>query len=372
MNSLLIIDDEKDNLEALKRLLKNEFDITTTTSAIEALKFLQTKEFNVIISDQRMPDITGVELLEKAKIVQPNATRVLLTGYTDIEAVINAINKGNVYRYIAKPWDPEELKTIIRQANEACFLKKELEKKNSELSARAEELRKALDELKVLDRSKARFLSLISHELNTPLTVLISFVGLLVEKKNELPPWISTAVVSMEKATNRFNEIVREVLDFVKLESDTKLSLQKINLKNIVIDVINSLSNERLNKKISFKVFSIENPEIYCDNSKINLAIFYFIKDSIDRALEQSEIKIDISRINDKTTLSLIRQGEKIQPEAFLPFEPSTEILHHSKNLGLGLAICKLIIERHRGEISIEDLGNEGFSLKIVVPNINS
>ena len=110
MDPVLIVDDEKDNLEALQRLLRNQYAVTTTNSPFEALKLIQKSEFNVIISDQRMPEMTGVELLEKIKNVRPATTRVLLTGYTDVASVIGAINRGNIYRYVAKPWDPEDLK----------------------------------------------------------------------------------------------------------------------------------------------------------------------------------------------------------------------------------------------------------------------
>ncbi|MFM8314103.1 MAG: response regulator, partial [Deltaproteobacteria bacterium] len=123
LDPILLVDDEKDNLQALQRLLRGLFQVTLTTSPLEALKLISTQKFHVIVSDQRMPDMTGVELLEKAKKLCPQATRVLLTGYTDIESVIDAINRGHIYRYIAKPWDPEDLKLTLKQANEAYRLR---------------------------------------------------------------------------------------------------------------------------------------------------------------------------------------------------------------------------------------------------------
>ncbi len=96
MDPILIIDDEKDNLEALKRLLRSDFEITTCQSPFEAIKILQSKSFNVIVSDQRMAEMTGVELLEKAKTLRPLSTRVLLTGYTDIDSVIGCENPRQV------------------------------------------------------------------------------------------------------------------------------------------------------------------------------------------------------------------------------------------------------------------------------------
>ena len=85
LDPILIIDDEKDNLDALRRLLRGQYDITTTDSPYEALKLIQTKAFHVILSDQRMPEMTGVELLEKAKNVRPASVRILITGYPEID-----------------------------------------------------------------------------------------------------------------------------------------------------------------------------------------------------------------------------------------------------------------------------------------------
>lgn len=176
MDPILIIDDERDNLEALKRMLRGQYDVSTTESPFDALRLIQSKLFHVIVSDQRMPEMTGVEFLEKAKKLSPLSTRILLTGYTDIESVIESINRGQIYRYVSKPWEPDELRMTLRQANEAFILKKALQDKN-------ESLEKALGELTLLDKAKARFLSLVSHELNTPLTVLNSFIELLSEQK---------------------------------------------------------------------------------------------------------------------------------------------------------------------------------------------
>ena len=125
MKKILIVDDEKDNLEALKRMLRGQYDVTIAESPFDALKLLQSQLFHVIISDQRMPEMTGVEFLEKARKLTPLSTRILLTGYTDIESVIDSINRGQIYRYVSKPWEPEEFRMTLRQANEAFRLKKE-------------------------------------------------------------------------------------------------------------------------------------------------------------------------------------------------------------------------------------------------------
>lgn len=348
---VLIVDDEKDNLEALRRLLRNHYDVTITTSPFEALKVVQVQEFNVIVSDQRMPEMSGVEFLEKVKNVCPASTRILLTGYTDIESVIGAINRGHIYRYIAKPWDPEDLKLTLRQANEAFLLRRELEKKNEALVKSNAELHQALDELRLLDRAKARFLSLISHELNTPLTVLGSFATLLEETKSSFPPDLAKAITSMQGASNRLGEIVTEVITYVKLETETGLSLQDFDLKQETLELQKGLEKEFAKKAIRLQIESDGSTTLPCDAQKMKLALKKLLTDACHRSPAKKVVKVDIKAKGRSISYSVSREGEALSAEAFQPLETAAQELHHHRNLGLSLAMCRLIIEGHRGEV---------------------
>ena len=113
---ILIVDDEPSVLNSLKRTLRKEHDVILSQDGFSAIQVLNEQEIAVIIADQRMPKMNGVTLLEKAMEIQPDTARILITGYSDIQAVINAINEGNVYYYIHKPWEPEDVHLIIRQA----------------------------------------------------------------------------------------------------------------------------------------------------------------------------------------------------------------------------------------------------------------
>jgi response regulator RpfG family c-di-GMP phosphodiesterase len=110
---LLYVDDEESNLRIFKMTFKRHYDIFTAISGQEAIKILHQEAIQLIITDQKMPEMTGTEFLEKTIPEFPNIIRIILTGFSDIEAVVRAINKANVYRYVTKPWDREELKKII-------------------------------------------------------------------------------------------------------------------------------------------------------------------------------------------------------------------------------------------------------------------
>ncbi|MBN9396432.1 MAG: response regulator [Candidatus Melainabacteria bacterium] len=122
-HKILVVDDEVPNLRLLRRVLSADHDIIEAQSGAEALEILKAEEISLIITDQRMPAMTGVQLLEQSLSIRPDAIKILLTGYTDVQALIDAINAGHVYKYIPKPWDAEELKLTVRRALENYELK---------------------------------------------------------------------------------------------------------------------------------------------------------------------------------------------------------------------------------------------------------
>ncbi|HVW13305.1 MAG TPA: response regulator [Mucilaginibacter sp.] len=131
--SVLYVDDEQDNLFSFLATFRIKFRVLTAFSGDEALKLLETKLVHVIISDQRMPHMTGVELFEKVQEKYPDPVRLLLTGYADMNAVIDAVNKGKIFHYLTKPWNEEELTMAIERAYGAWQEKQSLKSSNEQL-----------------------------------------------------------------------------------------------------------------------------------------------------------------------------------------------------------------------------------------------
>ena len=113
---LLVVDDEADVCDSVHDLLRREFRVLRATSAQEGFRLMQDEEVHIIMTDQRMPRVTGVELLEKVKVRNPNAVRMLFTGYADLDSIIAAINQGHIFHFLKKPWQPEELLAAVRAA----------------------------------------------------------------------------------------------------------------------------------------------------------------------------------------------------------------------------------------------------------------
>ena len=132
--SILYVDDEMINLLSFRAVYRSKYIIHTAISAEEGLEILDKNEVHIVITDQRMPNMTGVEFLEKVIETHPAPIRILLTGYTDMSAIIAAVNKGNIYHYLNKPWDDKEMSRVIEEAYDVYLKKIEIMNENKELS----------------------------------------------------------------------------------------------------------------------------------------------------------------------------------------------------------------------------------------------
>lgn len=130
--SMLLLDDEQEILNALKRLFRKDFEIDMFVEGEEALEALKNKDYAVIVSDMRMPHLDGAAFLAQAKDLAPGSSRILLTGYADMESTVRAINQGEIFSYVSKPWDNEELKVLVKNA----LNRYQLIKQNEELSGK--------------------------------------------------------------------------------------------------------------------------------------------------------------------------------------------------------------------------------------------
>ena len=184
--TVLIVDDQIEVLNMLRRLLSKDYNILLANGGDEALDYLKKAPVAVILSDQRMPKMDGITFLNHAQKIRPEAIRIMITGYADIEATIGAVNQAGIYHYISKPFEPEELKSIVNKAVQkyhdvldAKSLQNELLKKNKELEEANIKLNKQfedhLDLGNLIGNSPPmlKVLKLIKKVVNTPTTVLL-------------------------------------------------------------------------------------------------------------------------------------------------------------------------------------------------------
>jgi len=214
--TILLVDDEPNILSALTRLLRPEgYDILRATSGDEGLALLAQNEIGVIIADQRMPEMTGVEFLRKARELSPDTLRIVLSGYTELNSVTDAINQGAIYKFLTKPWDDDLLRTQIKEA----FLHYEAKRENARLTAK---LKAANEELEQRVQEKNR-------ELTHNLKVLDSAKALLLATLHKIPSMpvaVQEIISSFENADIEIHELAE------KISRDQNLSAQILRLAN--------------------------------------------------------------------------------------------------------------------------------------------
>lgn len=119
--TILFVDDEERILRSLKMMFRGQYEVLIATDGRAAIEMVRERKVHVVVSDQRMPEMLGVDLLRTVREISPNTMRILLTGYSDLAAVIDSINEGEIFRYINKPWDPEDIRTTLAKAAEIAF-----------------------------------------------------------------------------------------------------------------------------------------------------------------------------------------------------------------------------------------------------------
>ena len=348
--SILCVDDEKDNLEALERIFRTDFNVLKANSGAEALEVLsKNKDVALILSDQRMPEMTGSEFLKQSIKTHPHTIRMLLTGYTDIESVIDAINSGEIYKYLTKPWDPVDLENTIKKGVERYQL-------NSELKLKNQELVNALEELKTLDNSKTNFMLLINHELKTPLTVISSFLELLKESK--LDDEQSLFTKKIESSSDRLKKLINDVLELLKADlGQVPVNINKIDIKKIASNLESSAP-----KDLSLKINIDESLSVKSDSAIISKVLTELCNNALKFSSDK-KAEFFASKNNDSISLGLKNTGSQIKPEMIKkilsPFTLDEDALNHSTGTGLGLSICQALLKNIDSELKIKSSSKE-------------
>jgi two-component system sensor histidine kinase/response regulator len=351
-HTILCVDDEIDNVEALERLFRKKYQVLKATSGEQALQLLDQNPAPVtlVITDQRMPEMTGVEFLEKSLKKYPDTIRILLTGYTDLESVIEAVNKGQIYRYLTKPWDPVDLSNTVDHAIDRYVVGQELKQKHRELEM-------ALQELQTLDKAKNNFMILINHELKTPLTSMINFLSLLIETKLDEDQHLY--VDRIQQNAERLKSLVDDVLLLVRAELNQLSIEHRSYLVHSFLPDLKLDTKELLMKKQQVVRENFVAHTLKADGRLVGVAMDRLVNNAAKFGAEKSDIMIDGQMAGNKYRLSVTNKGSSISSEVidkiFKPFFIDEEIMNHSKGLGLGLSVAQAILRKHDSGLNIRN-----------------
>lgn len=363
--TILCVDDEIDNVQALERIFRQRYTVLKATSGHEALVLLDQypEDISVIITDQRMPEMTGVQFLSHALEKRPNAVRILLTGYTDLESVISAVNNGQIFRYLTKPWDPIDLQNTVNQAAEKFQLKKELDYKNNDLE-------KAYAELKTLDQAKSQFMILINHELKTPLTSIISFTELLGETK--LNEEQNLFALKIKRSADRLRALIDDVLVIVGSETRTlKAKILSFDSKAIDLRLPNEISQIFQSKNQTLKI-DIAEGKLLADQMLVSQIFYRLLHNAAKFGTESSEILLAGKLITPhRMCMSVTNKGTHISPvvidKILKPFFIDEDVMNHSAGMGLGLTVCQALLKAHGSSLKINNV-DDGVEVAFEIP----
>ena len=396
-HTIIVVDDEKHITNALHRLFRKVgYQIFTATSGQEGLELLKKleKPVSLIISDQRMPGMNGAQFLERAKKISPDAIRFLLTGYSDMNAIVEAINKGEIHRYLTKPWNDDHLMLQVRQSLEAYELKKEIQEKN-------EQLRQKDLQLIEMDRivGIGTLAAGIAHEINNPLGFIKSTTGFLKKSLDKMIGavryWDDKPVPeallkdyndylaginfdhvtnSLESRYDRINRGIERIMKIVNsLKSFSRVDMEtvgKIDINKSVEEAIELLSTHDL-KDVEFVKEFREVPLMECYPNEINQCLLHVLNNALDAVDQKGTIKLITSCIEeeDQTVIRIVDNGKGMSDEtlrqALNPFFTTKPV---GSGTGVGLSMTERIIKRHGGKINISSKEGEGTTVELTLP----
>ncbi|ELR70489.1 two-component response regulator [Fulvivirga imtechensis AK7] len=389
---ILYVDDEENNLIVFKSSFRRFYEIYTASSAADGLKIIQENDISVIITDQRMPGMTGIEFLKQLP-EDLLAIRMILTGFSDVSAIIEAINSGKVYRYITKPWDKDELKMTIDNALEALTLRKnnqalvqELKDINEQLEQkvveRTAELEQALEEINVqnneleeLNATKDKFFSIVAHDLRSPISALAGFSEILAGNGKQLPP------EKVAEYSKELNKSVKNVLSLIEnLLTWAYSQMNKANLNPTEVDVnaviekiLTQLAAVAGNKNINLEMDLADGLKVYADEDHLKLVLRNLISNAIKFTEPGGKVSVTTKAIDkSKAEIVVADTGvgmsiEKLTTLFNIGDNQSTKGTAGEKGTGLGLILCKEFVEKNSGSIEVASLKGMGTTFTVTL-----
>jgi signal transduction histidine kinase len=413
-NTLLVVDDEKHILKAIRRQFRKKYRVFIAESADEALQLMNKEKVHVVISDQRMPVMTGTELFQNIRCHFPDVIRLILTGYSDIKAVIDAINVSNVFQFILKPWIIADLDQIVEKAFERYWLingnrvlleqlkvtntslekeiiqrkkieielnqhkdhlEQEVEKRTAELKQTNQNLLEARIAAEKANASKSIFLANMSHDIRTPMNGIIGMVEILLE--TTLSPEQIEYIETIGSSADTLLRLLNDILDFSKIEAN-KLTLESIDfdLHKVFERTTQLLDIIAKQKKIDL-ICSIDRkiPEtVKGDPVRIQQIMYNLIGNAI-KFTEKGSVHITVCAINNEplTIQTSIKDTgigipKKQLDQLFSPFvQADISISRKYGGTGLGLSIAKKLVEMMNGTIHAESEVNVGSTFTFTI-----
>ncbi|MGD9188524.1 MAG: ATP-binding protein [Desulfobacteraceae bacterium] len=379
---ILFVDDEQHILNALKRCLHKEpYQCVFTDSGAGAMAMLAQQPFSIVVSDMRMPKMTGVELLKQVASQYPQTMRLVLSAWADSSEILDAVNEGHIYRYIIKPWDDRALRLVLRQAVEV----KELQIMNQELMERLQRYGRELEQrveqrtaelLKIQNIAEiGKYASQIVHNLNNPLHAIggvIDLLGRNIKKQRSMQPEEMTQYLDIAKrGVKDLKSIISGILLHVR--DQTRFEVGRVDINALIEQELKFFQLDDGFKDHIEPVLSLDAdlPGISGQPVQIKQILDNLIKNAWDAMVNAEAKRLMISTKSDESQVVIeVRDtGEGIASENLdRIFNPEYTTKPVGQGTGLGLAGVKTMVESYAGTIEVESCPGRGTAFTVKLP----
>jgi len=369
---ILIVDDERPNHTVLRNFLEAGYSVQEAQSGADALKIAKTSDLDIVITDQRMPEMTGVELLEQIRDLKPDVAGIVLTGFTDPPALISAINRARVFRFLKKPWQPDDILEAVRQASEHVYQTRAirrlvglLAKRTDDLDASLVQIRRTQTQMLHLERlgTMGKLAAGVVHDLRN-LMVSLGYVESVLEQRSVAPDVMESVQVGMQGVGN----LIHTLETMHQFARGGTLQVQKSILRPALV-VNDALAIARMDMGFrAHKVaVNIEDglPEVLGDRQKLTQVLVNLVRNAVQASAQWRQIGVEATRKNGHVVFAVEDEGPGVPPELkqnlFKPFVSSKG----EGGMGMGLYMAKLIIDSHQGEIAVLDRPTGGARFEV-------
>ena len=371
-HAVLIVDDQPENVNLLANLLGDRYTLFKARDGASALEILRRHDVHLILTDQRMPGMTGVELLEKARRIRPDCVRMLVTAYPDVQNAIEAINRGHVSRYITKPFDPDALRVEIARELEHLDVVRANRRLQEEMARMVDELFRANQELRDLNRMKDQFLANCSHELKTPLVSGMGYIDLLLSGgMGRLEPRQEKGLRIAHRNLERLLGLIENLLAMARARyRPDELRVTRFDLKSLVDECVASLRARARKKRLRVRVvWPRRRPVVEADERKIHSVLTNVLSNAEKFTPDDARIEIRISAGREgrcRVTVTDNGTGPERDPSEIRLFQTSADPRY--SGLGIGLMLARQILRAHGCDITLARRRGGGAKVRFELP----
>ncbi len=374
---VLVVDDEPSNLEVLSALLEDDWDVRTAASGDQALKLLAAEgPVDLIIADQRMPGITGVELLSQVAREYPATMRIVLTGYTDVEPMLAAANLGLVYRFMFKPYDPYEIRAVVTDAlqlrawaSALLALATALDRRRRELQTGTRELKEAREQLVTEERltTLGRLVTGMAMDLRSQSGSLSLLLGLVRQTIDD--PQVLQAGQRAWDGLGQLRDLLQQVSAYTSATTSRPV-FAAVTPAALFAGAVELFLMEELGHRCAVQASQEAASEpIMVDAKQLQQALLAMLRNAARASEQGAAIQLAARRgVEGAVSLEVSDQGRGMDSPTLARARDPFFSGYDSPGIGLGLEIARLAAEAHGGELQLESQEGLGSTCRLLLP----